>query len=186
VSSDRVRIEGYAIVSADGMIADRHGHMPDGLKIDADLRFFGQGLDNSALVVHGRNSHERQAASHRRRRLIVTRSVPAIADHPRYPRAKLWNPAGLSFAEACKALAITTGTAAVTGGTEVFGVFLDIGFDAFHLSCAAKVWFSGGRPVFPQVPACTPEEVLRTHGLKAGPARILDAAAEATVVTWER
>jgi hypothetical protein len=29
-------IEGYAIVSADGMIADRNGHMPDGLKCDVD------------------------------------------------------------------------------------------------------------------------------------------------------
>jgi hypothetical protein len=30
----RVRIEGYAIVSADGMIADRDRQMPEGLKID--------------------------------------------------------------------------------------------------------------------------------------------------------
>jgi hypothetical protein len=33
-----VRVEGYAIVSADGMLADRNGQMPDGLKMDADVR----------------------------------------------------------------------------------------------------------------------------------------------------
>jgi hypothetical protein len=183
---EHVRIEGYAIVSADGMIADRHGHMPAGLKIDADLRFFSEGLDSAALVVHGRNSHERQPGSCNRWRLIVTRRVPTIARHPRCPRAKFWNPAGLSFSEACEAIAITTGTAAVTGGTGVFGLFLDFGFDAFHLSRAGKVRIPGGRPVFPQVPACTPEEVLAAHGLTAGPARVLDAGAEATLVTWHR
>jgi dihydrofolate reductase len=183
---ERVRIEGYAIVSVDGMIADQHGHMPAGLKIDADLRFFSEGLDRAALVVHGRNSHERQPGSCRRWRLIVTRRVPTITRHPRYPRAELWNPAGLSFSEACKANAITSGTAAVTGGTEVFGLFLDFGFDAFHLSRAGKVRIPGGRPVFPQVPTCAPEEVLAEHGLTAGPARVLDAGAEATLVTWQR
>ena len=39
-----VRVEGYAVVSADGMLADRNGQMPDGLKIDADVRFFNEGL----------------------------------------------------------------------------------------------------------------------------------------------
>jgi hypothetical protein len=36
--SQQVRIEGYAIVSADGMLADFNRKMPDGLKIDADVR----------------------------------------------------------------------------------------------------------------------------------------------------
>jgi hypothetical protein len=34
-----IRVEGYAIVSADGMLTDRNGQMPDGLNIDADARF---------------------------------------------------------------------------------------------------------------------------------------------------
>jgi len=33
-------IEGYAVISAEGMIADRNGHMPDGLKHEPDARFF--------------------------------------------------------------------------------------------------------------------------------------------------
>jgi len=38
--SRHVRVEGYAIVSADGMIADHDRKMIDDLKIDADARFF--------------------------------------------------------------------------------------------------------------------------------------------------
>jgi dihydrofolate reductase len=183
--SQHVRIEGYAIVSADGMLADRNRKMPDGLKIDADVRFFNQGLDRATLVVHGRNSHEQQAGSDRRLRLIVTHRVAAVAKHPSIPLALLWNPAGASFTEACCAIGVTEGMTAVTGGAEVFHLFLEIGFDAFHLSRAGKVRIPDGRPVFPEVPALTPEQVLARHGLRPGPVEVLDAKAEATLVTWE-
>src|SRR5215470_17958857 len=183
--SQHVRVEGYAIVSADGMIADRNRNMTNGLKIDADARFFNQALDRAALVVHGRNSHEQQASSDRRRRLVVTHRVAALAEHPSIPLAQLWNPVGASFAEACRAIGVTEGMAAVTGGAEVFRLFLDIGFDAFHLSRAGKVWLPGGRPVFPEVPALTPEQVLARHGLRPGPVQVLDAKAQATLVSWE-
>jgi hypothetical protein len=73
---------------------------------------------------------------------------------------------------------------AVTGGAEVFRLFLDIGFDAFHLSRVGTVRLPGGRPVFPEVPPLTPEQVLATHGLRPGAARTLDADADATLVTW--
>ena len=73
----------------------------------------------------------------------------------------------------------------MTGGTGVFGLFLEIGFDAFHLSRAGKVMIPGGRPVFPQVPGRTPEEVLTGHGLVPGPLQVLDAMADATLVTWQ-
>jgi dihydrofolate reductase len=183
--SQHVRIEGYAIVSADGMIGDFNRKMPDGLKIDADARFFKQGLDRAALAVHGRNSHEQQADSDRRRRLIVTHRVAALAANPSNPLAQLWNPAGASFADACRAIGVTEGIAAVIGGAEVFRLFLEIGFDAFHLSRAGKVRLPGGRPVFPEVPALTPEQVLASHGLRPGPVQVLDAEAEATLITWE-
>jgi hypothetical protein len=125
--SQHVRIEGYAIVSADGMLADRNRKMPDGLKIDADVRFFNQGLDRAALVVHGRNSHEQQATSDRRRRLIITHRLTDLAAHPTISLAQLWNPAGASFAKACRAIGVTEGMAAVTGGAELFRLFLEIG-----------------------------------------------------------
>ena len=50
------RIEAFAIISADGMIADAAGHMPDALKIEADRKFFLSGLDRAAVVVHGRGA----------------------------------------------------------------------------------------------------------------------------------
>jgi hypothetical protein len=40
-----LRLEGYTIVTADSMIADRAGRIPLKLKIDADQRFFGEGLE---------------------------------------------------------------------------------------------------------------------------------------------
>jgi len=41
------RIEGYAIVSEDGMLANAAGIMPDSLMFLADQRFFERGLDGS-------------------------------------------------------------------------------------------------------------------------------------------
>jgi dihydrofolate reductase len=179
-------IVGYAIVSIDGMLADSAGHIPDGLKIEADQRFFDAGLDAADLVVHGRNSGEDHANSPRRRRLILTRKIPAIAPDPNNPLARRWNPAGASFPAACAALGVNEGTIAIIGGTDVFGLFLDIGYDAFHLSRANKTRLPGGRPVFPQVPAQTPEDVLTNHGLQPGERRVLDARVDATLVTWTR
>ena len=181
-----LRIVGYAIVSSDGMLADSAGHMPDALKIDADQRYFAAGLDAVDAVVNGRHSDENQASSPRRRRLVLTRKVSAIAPDPDNPMARLWNPAGAPFAAACHALGVDAGTVAIIGGTAAFGLFLEIGYDAFHLSRANKVRLPGGRPVFPQVPARTPEEVLASRGLVPGPRQVLDAQADATLVTWTR
>ena len=65
------RIEGYAIVSEDGMLANSAGVMPDSLKFKADQAFFERGLDGVDVVVHGRHSHEHQSHSDLRRRLIL-------------------------------------------------------------------------------------------------------------------
>jgi dihydrofolate reductase len=178
-------IEGYAIVSADGMLADAEGVMPQALKIEADQRFFHGGLDRADVVVHGRHSHEGGPNAKQRRRLIVTRRIAALAPHPQNANAVLWNPAGASFEEAWKALNLPSGLVAVIGGTDVFGLFLEIGYDAFHLTRADRVYLRGGRPVFPEVPARTPEDVLRGHGLEPGPARVLDAEQGVTLVTWK-
>jgi hypothetical protein len=76
---------------------------------------------------------------------------------------------------------------AVIGGPRVYELFLEIGYDAFHLSQAANVRVPGGLTIFPDVgPQCSPEDVLARHGLKPGPRRVLDAAAGVTLVTWQR
>ena len=179
-------IEGYAIVSLDGMIADSRRRMVDGLKVEADSQYFLRGLDQAVLVVHGRHSQEDDAKAEQRRRLILTHSVADLGQHPTLPNALFWNPAGIPFLEACGRCGLIEGTVAVTGGTSVFGLFLELGFDAFHLSRSARVHLPGGRPVFPQVPTQTPEDVLKGHGLMAGPVEVLDAQAGVSVVTWMR
>jgi hypothetical protein len=179
-------IEGYAIVSLDGMIADSRRRMVDGLKVEADSQYFLRGLDQAVLVVHGRHSQEDDAKAEQRRRLILTHSVADLGQHPTLPNALFWNPAGIPFLEACGRCGLIEGTVAVTGGTNVFGLFLELGFDAFHLSRSARIRLPGGRPVFPQVPTQTPEDVLKGHGLMAGHVEVLDAQAGVSVVTWGR
>src|SRR5215471_12850839 len=172
------RIEGFAIVSADGMIADTTGVMPDALHFDADQRFFSRELDRVDVLVHGRNSHESQPNSPLRRRLIATRKIATAAPDPTDPKALLWNPAGLPFEEACHFQGLMRGTAAIIGGTEIFTLFLELGYDVFHLSRASRVRLPGGLPVFAQVSyGRTPEDVLTQFGLEPGPMRVLDAAA---------
>jgi dihydrofolate reductase len=167
------------------MLANDAGIMPDALKFEADRRFFEGGLDRVDVVVHGRHSHERQPRSYLRRRLILTRHVPAIAADPSNEKTLFWNPAGASFEQALAALGTPDGSVGVIGGTNVFGMFLDR-YDLFHLSRAPGVRLPGGRPVFPEVPARTPEEVLASHGLHPGERQVLDPANGLTMVSWQR
>ena len=186
ISRPRPRdIEGYAIVSDDGMLANAAAIMPDSLKFEADQRSFESGLDGVDVVVHGRHSHERQPRSYLRRRLIVTRQVPAIARDPSNEKALFWNPAGASFEQALALLGALDGNVGVIGGTDVFGMFLDR-YDVFHLSRAPDVRLPDGRPIFPEVPARTPEEVLASHGLDRGQRRVLDPAKGLAIVSWQR
>jgi len=179
------RIDGYAIISEDGMLADAAGVMPASLKFAADQQFFERGLDGVDVVVHGRHSHEQQARSYLRHRLILTRQVPAIAADPSNEKALFWNPAGASFEVALAALGTPECSVGVIGGTDVFGMFLDR-YDFFHLSRAPGVQLPGGRPVFPGAPMRTPEQVLASHGLDPGERRLLDRAKGLAVVRWQR
>jgi dihydrofolate reductase len=178
-------VEGYAIVSEDGMLADASRTMPESLKFDADQHFFERGLDGVDVVVHGRHSQERQPRSHLRHRLVLTRRVAGIAAHPSNKKALLWNPAGASFEQALSALGTGGAKVGIIGGPDVFELFLDL-YDVFYLSRAPNVRLPGGRPVFPQVPMYTPEEILARHGLSPGPRRMLDPAKGLTLVGWRR
>jgi dihydrofolate reductase len=183
--SGSLHIKGYAIVSEDGMLADAAGVMPNALKFDADRRFFERGLDRVDVVVHGRHSQERQPRSRLRHRLIVTHQVASLAPDPSNERARLWNPAGASLEQALLALGMADARVAVIGATHVFGLFLD-NYDDFFLSRASGVRLPGGRPVFPEVPARTPEEVLAAHGLDRVTSRPLDRAKGLTIDSWRR
>jgi dihydrofolate reductase len=178
-------IEGYAIVSEDGMLADAAGNMPDSLKFEADQRFFAVALDRVAVVVHGRHSHEKQRHSPSRYRLILTGRIPVTARVPSNDRALLWNPAGATLEQALVTLGAPDGSVGVIGGTDVFALFLDR-YDLFQLSRAPNVRLPGGRPVFPDVPARTPEQVLARHGLACRERMMLDPDKGVALETWSR
>jgi dihydrofolate reductase len=182
----RPRIEGYAIVSREGMIAEADGSFPKAIEIPADQKHYQDSLRKAGAVVNGKHSAEGGALEAARKRLILTRKVDGVAPHPSKANAMLWNPAGASFAEAWKRLG-AEGTAAVVGGTEVFGLFLDIGYDAFYLTQAeAKV--PNGRPVFPGVGqgGLTAQEVLHRHGYKLAGKRVLDQATNTVLEEWTK
>lgn len=180
-----LRIEGYVILSADGMLADASGVMPPQLKFEADQTFFEAALDRADVIVHGRNSFEDQPRSPLRTRIWVTRSVPALASDPTNPKATLWNPAGASFEDACVHAGVTSGTAAIIGGPDVFGMFMER-YDTFWLSQAHRLTIPGGFGGFPGIPPRSAQDILTAHGLKAAETRVLDAERGVDVTAWRR
>ena len=181
----RPRIEGYAIVSKEGAIAEGDGSFPKTIEIPADQKHYRDSVARAGGVVNGKYSAEGGPLEAARKRLILTRKVDAIAPHPEKPNALLWNPKGASFEEAWAKLG-ASGTAAVVGGTEVFGLFLEIGYDAFYLT-QAEASVPHGRPVFPQVrDGTTAQDVLSKHGYTLESSRVLDAATNTVLEEWSR
>lgn len=179
------RFVGYAIVSADGMLAAADRVMPQSLKIPGDQKFFEAGLDDADLIVHGRNSYEDQPRSPLRKRLIVTRKVTKPVRDRDNPNAVLWNPAHAPFEAAAEVAGVRAGKVAPIGGTDIFDMFLDR-YDTFFLSQAPQVRLPGGVPVFSGVPARTPDDILAAHGMKPMSRWLLDAAHEVGVTEWTR
>src|SRR3954454_22235408 len=180
-----LRIDGYVIVSAEGMLANAARVMPDELKIEADKQFFTAALEQADLIVHGRNSYEDQPNSPRRKRVVLTRMISAIAPDPSNAKATLWNPAGASFDDACDFAGVNSGSVAIIGGPVVFGMFMDR-YDTFWLSRAPRVRLPGGEPCFPGVPDKSPQQILAAHGLTAGEPQLLDSAGDVIVTPWRR
>jgi hypothetical protein len=182
----RPRIEGYAVISREGMIAEADGSFPAAIKVEADQIFYQAALARADAIANGRYSGELQPHSAGRRRLILTRRIPALAIDPEYPRAVHWNPAGATFAEAWAKFGLAHGTLAVAGATDVFGLFLDIGYDSFFLSCAQGS-VPDGRPVFPGVgPSLSAQEVLKRKGYVLSASRVLDPATNTILEEYTR
>jgi dihydrofolate reductase len=178
------RIEGYAIVSREGMIAKSDGSFPEELKIPADQVFYQESVDRAAAVANGRHSAEGGPKEKARKRIVLSRRVHRIVHHPDNPNAILWNPATAPFDEAWQKLNAADGVLAVVGGTDVFGLFLSIGYDAFFLT-RARASVPHGRPVFPGVgDGVAAEEPLKKHGLVLKNTRVLDPASETVVEEW--
>jgi hypothetical protein len=170
---------GHAIVSADGMIADAGGQMPEALRNEADWQRFQAALDRSALVVLGRIGHQRHP-NPGRRRLVLTRSVPRLAAVPGEPLVHLWNPAGAGIDDVLRELGITAGTVAVTGGTGTFDHFLPH-YRNFELAEVHRVVLPGGTPCFS---TGHPRVVLAKAGLR--PEVEEQIAAGISLTHWRR
>jgi dihydrofolate reductase len=178
-------LKGYAIISREGMIANVDGSFPESLKLPGDQRFFRAGLRAADIIIHGRNSGEARPETARRSRIVLTRQVAGVARDPLNDRAVLWNPDGAGFSEALGLLGPQRpeAVAAILGGTDVFGLFLGIGYDAFYLSCA-DVGLPTGRTVFPD--AGPPQAQLEAAGLVCRQCQELDAMPRVMLQRWYR
>ena len=180
----RPRIEGYAVISREGMIATSDGRFPDEIKIPADHEFYQASVDRASAVANGRHSAEGGPKEMARKRLILTRRINQLSPDPKNPNAIQWNPGTASFDEAWARLGIDNGVLAVVGGTDVFGLFLNIGYDAFYLT-KTEASVPRGRAVFPGVGgATTAAEVMAKHGLVLKDTRVLDEATNTIVEEW--
>lgn len=180
----RPRIEGYAVISREGMIATSDGKFPEQIKIPADHEFYQSAVAAASAVVNGRHSAEGGIGEKDRKRIILTRRVDVVTPDPHNPNALLWNPATAPFDEVWPRLGIDGGSLAVVGGTDTFGLFLSIGYDAFYLT-RTDASVPRGRAVFPGVgPQLTPEDVMAKHGLVHKGTRMLDPEVNCRVEEW--
>ncbi|HTR83560.1 MAG TPA: dihydrofolate reductase [Reyranella sp.] len=180
----RPKIEGYAVISREGMIATSDGKFPEAIKVPADHKFYQDGVAAASAVANGRHSAEGGIGEPLRKRIVLTRRVNVLTPDPDNTNAILWNPATAPFEEAWARLGIDGGTLAVVGGTDVFGLFLTIGYDTFHLT-RTDASVPRGRAVFPGVgKVTTPEKVMMQSGLVLKGTRMLDASVNCRVEEW--
>jgi len=179
---DNWSIHGHAIVSADDKIAGPDGLTPQSLRNEADWARFQAALDAAAVTVLGRLGHEANPNLKRRNRLVLSSSARGVE---RRADAWWWNPGDVPPGDALAAAAPGGGIAAVPGGRRVFDMFLDIGFDAFHLARAESVRIPDGLPVFSAATeGAGAGDILAAHGLLPGPAEELDPVARVSLTVW--
>ena len=177
-----IEIHGYAIVSDNDRIADASGRTPDALRNDADWAYFQAELDRSALLVLGRLGHEAHPNPKGRLRMVLSSSSSGLE---RLSDGWWWNPDAIPWSEAIRAVLPRGGRVAVPGGRRVFDLFLDIGYDAFHLTRARGAFIPGGVAVFSGCDAGRDAEaILAERGLKPGERRVLDPRGPVSLTVW--
>jgi hypothetical protein len=179
-----VDIRGYAIVSDDDKIAASDGLTPVSMRNDKDWDYYQRALDRADLTVIGRRSHEAEPNVRGRRRLVVSRAAAGLE---RRADGWWWDPARVAWADVAAQLLPSGGLVAASGGQVVFDLFLEIGFDEFHLSRAHGVTLPGGRGVFS---ACesgvAAETALAEGGLSLSERIALDPAHGVEMTIWRR
>lgn len=143
-------------------------------------------MDRASAIANARNSSEGGPKAPMRRRIVLTRTVEGVGTDPDNANVVLWNPASASFDKAWRKLGLAGGTLAVSGGTEPFGLFLEIGYDSFFFT-RTDASVPEGRPVFPGIgDGVTAEDLLKKHGMRLAGIRGLDAATNTRVEEWGR
>jgi hypothetical protein len=182
--SERVDITGYAIVSDDDKIAGADGLTPASLRNDKDWELYQRAQEVANLVVFARRSHELEPNVHRSVRLVVSREAAGLEQRS---DGWWWSPERISWRDTAARILPKGGVIAVGGGQVVFDLFLNIGFDGFHLSRAHGVKLPGGRSVFS---ACdggvTAASVLEQRGLKLTNTMPLDPEHGVEMTIWQR
>src|SRR5215212_4874637 len=95
----RPRIEGYAVISREGMIATADGKFPEEIKIPADHEFYQRAVAAASAVANGRHSAEGGIGEKYRKRIILTRRArppPLAPCGPRHRRGLNLPPARTS------------------------------------------------------------------------------------------
>lgn len=178
-------VEGHAIVSAEGAIADADGAMPQALGNEADRAWFQERLNASDLTVLGRLGHAANPNVRRRRRLVF--SARGTGLEPIGDLVHRLNPGDMPIGEALSELLPKGGRVAVVGGTGVFDAFLEYGYNEFHLTIAGRARIAGGRPVFSGVSSAAEAEAkLVAAGLCLRERRVLDAANDVVLKIFSR
>jgi hypothetical protein len=179
-----IQIHGYAIVSADDRIADPQGKTPQALHNEADWAYFQRELDRADLVALGRLGHEANPNIKRRRRLVLSTGARGLEQRG---DAWWWSPAKIAWREVTARLLPNGGRVAVPGGQSVFDLYMEIGYEAFHLTRARRVSLGGGRALFA---ACdrglSAQAVLRVAGLRPAAEETIDEAVDVSLTLWRK
>ena len=172
-----IMFKGYAIISADGWIADAAGAMPDALRIEADWVHFQNALDAADVTLMGRHTHEAAPNVRQRRRLVVSRSVRAMLKE--HDGAWWVNADHVTPQSAATVVSGSTAEVAVVGGTGVFSWILDDArYQEFHLSVAHDVHLGVGVPLLNGAVGYDQAiQKLEGHGLVLKERRWLDQSA---------
>lgn len=181
-----ITFKGYAIVSADGLIADDKGCMPEALCFEADWAHFRSELDQADIMLLGRHTHELSPNVTGRRRLVVSRGVRAVIQEN---EATWWvNPKEVTPAAAVAVVMGTEAKVAVAGGTGVYGWILEeSSYDVFQLSVAHNSRLGSGRPLFDNIENLDGIfAIFETKGLHAVERFWLDEAAALELLTFRR
>ena len=135
---------GHAIISYDCCIADSNGNMPESLMSKKDWELFQKDLDESDLVILGRNSYE-YFHQKKRKRLIPTST---IRDYY-FENSDLcfFNPMDISLEKIINLYSSYPKKIAVAGGQRVYKlVFDEFFYTQFHLSIKMNQFMKNGQP----------------------------------------